>query len=354
MKVLSMLKNLMRSRLFGVESCNPIYATMLKGHPPIMVDIGAAEGLQPQWAKLIGASQFYLFEPDSRSRESLRQWADHTGQGEDFEIFGNAFSDKQGQEKLLLTNVRTGSTIMQIDESSEGYHHLSRNYFFPVVEEVVQTTTLDAFSSEHKVNFDGIKIDTQGAEFKILKGAQQVLKDALVVDFEVGVVRLYKDQAPFQAVFDLLEEQGFGLFDVRVSRSFLSKNGESDFYLKKFSKAMKYQSLSARSWEFDCVFLKNPEILLKQGNLDKLIKLISLYCVYNFYAEAWDLVERMENQKLFSTERSDQFKKQVLLLHKLNQNQNRWSFFTQRVKELKGIQRKNYWSRFVWMDYPNS
>lgn len=348
------IKNFIRTKLFGLRSCNPVYQQLLSDVRPLLFDIGAAEGLQPQWSKLLGSSDFFLFEPDPRSRKDLTQWTLSTGFEKDFKIFSDALSDKVGKEKLLLTNVRTGSTLMKIDEASEGYKHLSKSYFFPANEEEISVTNLNSFCQQHQVRPDGIKIDTQGAEFKVLQGASDILSDVLLLDFEVGLVPLYKDQASFQTIFDDLNRKGFSLFDVRVSRAFLCKDGSPEYYLKYFPQSIDFQALSARPWEFDCVFLRKPELILEEGSYSKLMKLIGFYCVYNFYAEAVALTEAALEKKILDAAKAGTIKAQIMELYEINRNQNRWSFFAQRVKEMRGIQRRQYWGRFVWMEYPNS
>jgi hypothetical protein len=54
-----------------------------------------------------------------------------------------------------------------------------------------------------------LKIDVQGAEILVLRGAVQRLKSALVVHTEVEFVPLYKDQPLFADVDAHLRSQGF-------------------------------------------------------------------------------------------------------------------------------------------------
>jgi FkbM family methyltransferase len=279
----------------------------------------------------------------------------NTGCSEKFQLVSEAFSDQVGEQTLYLTNVRTGSTLLKVDDRSEGMAHLSKNYFYPLTETKIKTTTLDQFAGDQALLPDAIKVDVQGAEFKVLKGAQaKALKNCLCLDFEVGLVRLYHDQAPFSEVFDFLESQGFSMFDVRVSRSFVGKDGDPHHYLQIEKGSFEYQGLSARSWELDCVFFKKASIVLESRNREQVIKLVSLYCAYNFYGEAMDLIERAQVSGVLATEEAKSLLVSVRGLLKINTATNRWNFLTRRVREFFNTRRDKYWARFVWMDYPSS
>jgi len=56
---------------------------------------------------------------------------------------------------------------------------------------------------------DYLKIDVQGAELEVLKGAVQVLRDILVVQAEVEFVPIYRGQPLFADVDQFLRSQGF-------------------------------------------------------------------------------------------------------------------------------------------------
>ena len=56
---------------------------------------------------------------------------------------------------------------------------------------------------------DYLKIDVQGAELDVLKGATRTLKDALVVQTEVEFVPIYQGQPLFSDIDQFLRAQGF-------------------------------------------------------------------------------------------------------------------------------------------------
>jgi hypothetical protein len=54
-----------------------------------------------------------------------------------------------------------------------------------------------------------IKIDVQGMEDKVIVGGENVFAKASILIVETSFVTLYKGQALFDAVYDLLRERGF-------------------------------------------------------------------------------------------------------------------------------------------------
>jgi FkbM family methyltransferase len=77
--------------------------------------------------------------------------------------------------------------------------------------EMVQVTTLDDVASDFIAGDDVvfIKIDVQGFESEVLKGAQHTLARAAGVHIELSFVPLYEGQSLFQDTWDLLISLGF-------------------------------------------------------------------------------------------------------------------------------------------------
>jgi FkbM family methyltransferase len=59
-----------------------------------------------------------------------------------------------------------------------------------------------------------LKIDTQGFEMAVLRGAAGLLPRVAGVQVELSVVPLYEGQAAYREVIDFLEAAGFGLWNV--------------------------------------------------------------------------------------------------------------------------------------------
>ena len=73
--------------------------------------------------------------------------------------------------------------------------------------------TVDRVAQQLNAKFDVIKLDVQGAELDVLKGATNSLAHTLAIDIEVEFCELYKDQPLFDQVFSFLRKSGFEFID---------------------------------------------------------------------------------------------------------------------------------------------
>ena len=91
---------------------------------------------------------------------------------------------------------------------------------------VVNVNTLDSFCLENLVShIDFLKIDTEGEELNVLKGASSLLKNKLisVIQFEYGGCYI-DSETTLKEVYNLLVKHGFEIF--RISPKGLIKIGK--------------------------------------------------------------------------------------------------------------------------------
>jgi hypothetical protein len=91
-----------------------------------------------------------------------------------------------------------------------------REGFTPTGTTPVQLETLDEFCGEHGFKqIDILKIDTQGYDLQVLKGATRLLAGRRVraVVLEANFVPMYERQATFSELHELLSSHGYRLVD---------------------------------------------------------------------------------------------------------------------------------------------
>ena len=136
----------------------------------IVFDVGAHIGFFSYFALQKGAKEVYAFEPNPYVFEILKKhaemWSDKI---KPFEI---ALSFQNGEVELFVyEKIGLGSTILQNRENSS----LKFNRYNESIR--VKTMTLDSFVKEYNVErVDFIKIDAEGSEREILKGAKETIK----------------------------------------------------------------------------------------------------------------------------------------------------------------------------------
>jgi len=164
------------------------------GH--VCVDVGANVGETAQWMLDAGASSVICVEPMPKWAEALKQRLTNRP----FELHQMAVADNSPDY--------AGQWFAGEDASNPGNGGLVRNSEFPVT-----LTTLDEVLKDRPVNF--VKIDVEGMELYVLRGAQEILKrDHPIVIYET---RIEFEQAAghplFSVIAELLNGLGYGLFD---------------------------------------------------------------------------------------------------------------------------------------------
>jgi FkbM family methyltransferase len=324
---------------------------ILNGQKLVMVDVGGAVNLQPHHHKLIGNTLFYIFEPDERSYNDLVNTVNRYSHPGDFQYINTALSGTDGKRTLYLSNVPTGSSILKLNPDQP---LISKNspYFFPMREIEIETFKLETVLNKHNIKyFDAIKLDVQGAEFEIIKGIDDKRLDEVnVIELEIGLHEIYLNQAQFCEVLSFMTDKGFSLFDLRTNRNHIPSSMDNFSYQEKyFGTHDQSPSVSARLSEFDAIFFRDP-LWVKNKNISKerLLRIVGLYCVYNFFGEAMQVVNSaFENGKLSASE-LESVKTSIINWNKKEQN-NTMSYDT-------ALKSNNYyvWAQYMWVPYPSN
>jgi FkbM family methyltransferase len=174
-----------------------------------VVDIGARGDADPRWRNLGGRLALIGFEPDRD--ECARLNASAAGKRTTF--LPDALYDLSQKIKLHLC--RSGGT------SSCYRPNLALLKRFPHVErfDIIKELSLDARTLDEALAgrepLDFVKIDTQGAELKIVQGGRARIGEAFGLEVEVEFSPIYEGQPLFGEVDAALREMGFVLFDLR-------------------------------------------------------------------------------------------------------------------------------------------
>ena len=82
--------------------------------------------------------------------------------------------------------------------------------------ESIEITTLDVVFDEIRGNAEAVylKIDTQGFELPVLKGAEQSLQNIDTIQLELSLIPLYEGQAVYVDICQWLDARGYQLVSV--------------------------------------------------------------------------------------------------------------------------------------------
>jgi FkbM family methyltransferase len=174
-------------------------------------DVGANKG---QYATLLRKEigfrgQIISFEPNPNLANIL---IGRTKRSKFWSFEPQALSDRSG---ALTFNVMSDSHFSSfetpVDHDDSRIAEMNR-----VVARVeVKTVKLDDIYEKLKQRFNFqrpfLKMDTQGHDLHVIRGASQSLNEIVGVQSEMSFKSLYKDVPDYQTVIGLLEEKGFSL-----------------------------------------------------------------------------------------------------------------------------------------------
>ncbi|HKU43215.1 MAG TPA: FkbM family methyltransferase [Polyangiales bacterium] len=188
------------------------YTALLRERPICIVDVGARGGLQAHWSRIREHCVFVGFEPEIAEAKRLQS------QAKPNELYLPSALDGEVRTATLHHCVKpTRSSLYPPDPEVIADLYGTAEPYRVSRTESIQVTTLDSLLvSKSLPDPDFIKLDTQGSELDILKGARTALASSLLgVESEVEFIRLYKDQPLFEDVSAFLRQQGFDLIGFR-------------------------------------------------------------------------------------------------------------------------------------------
>lgn len=177
--------------------------------PVTVVDAGCRWGLTRLWATLGPAAQVIGFEPDAA--ECARLAADLDGVPGS-RVVPLALGAATGSATLHLAREPACSSLYPAHPTALR-EHPGLALIAPVGTAEVAVTTLDDWAATEGVeHVDAMKLDTQGSELQILRGARRLLRGVRVLEVEVAFNPMYRNQPLFADVDRFLGAHGFTLW----------------------------------------------------------------------------------------------------------------------------------------------
>jgi FkbM family methyltransferase len=178
-------------------------ATQLPGLPlAVFFDVGANVGQSARkYLARFPTSTIYCFEPVG---STFRQLRENLGGHQNVRLFNLGFSESSGKAKVLLQGPSDMYRVMDPAQGSSAG-----------TTEEVDLSTIDEFCAENglqRVSY--LKIDTEGGDLAVLRGARQMLAEQRIdaVEVEAGTNPENDRHVSLEALKSFLEAQRYRLF----------------------------------------------------------------------------------------------------------------------------------------------
>lgn len=175
----------------------------------VVVDAGARYGLHPSWADLRGIAEFHLFEMDAVEASRLSQKYEKDPL---ITIYPVAL---YSSDTTLTFQVSEHQALNSVFQANDGLLR-SNDYMlreFAVTEErKTEARSLDSLFSGRDIHF--LKLDVEGAEYELLKGAHTKLSTSVLgVRSEVLFAPVYEGAPLFGDLHKIMLDEGFELLN---------------------------------------------------------------------------------------------------------------------------------------------
>lgn len=186
---------------------------LLANRPPAVIyDIGANAGTWTCLAKSIyPAARVIGIEPLKQHHRAFLECSSKW-EGE-VQLFDCALGPRSGRAMMQVMNFSDASSILKPTATGEREFSISATG-----QTEVKMCRLDDLISDHKLPApDLLKLDVQGYELEVMRGAEGALQRAKAIICEVSFESFYAGQALAVEVFAFLHERGFRIHSLGVN-----------------------------------------------------------------------------------------------------------------------------------------
>ncbi|GMU94975.1 hypothetical protein [Ignavibacterium album] len=191
---------------------------LLLEKPPVLVDIGASEKINPKWRKFSKYSVCIAFDADDRDFSIVSK------ENEEFKklykINRIVTINDSDSEKFYLTKSPYCSSLLKPDLLS-----LSNYSFFDKFEidseKVLPAIRVSEILNELNIGYvDWFKSDSQGTDLRLfLELSEKIYKSVIVAEFEPGIIDAYFNEDKMTDVMIKMNELNFWCSDIIIKGS---------------------------------------------------------------------------------------------------------------------------------------
>ena len=196
-------------------------------NPKYVIDVGAYEGWFSRICKKIyPESAIMMIEPLLEKEFILQKFCKEYPDCQ----YVVALVGAEKKEVYFLKD-ESGSRVLQTSEETSNYSKLTK---------LTLDTLYDLTEGSPFRGSGFLKLDVQGYEIEVLKGAKRILESVEVILMEISIINLIKGAPSFYEVIKYMSEQNFRIYDICT------------FWRRPVDEAL---------WQIDAIFVKNTSQL---------------------------------------------------------------------------------------------
>lgn len=274
--------------------------------PCICIDVGASYYPHFKWSLFLAspATQWIAVEPNENNLGYIRSW-NHPAK---VITVTTGLSERGGRQTLYVTHVDSGSSLLEPVIPPGMKHRITNavmDYFFPVRPVEIDTLTLsDVIAMGEAKAPVFVKLDTQGTELSILRGAAGWFAENRIVGIEMESSFLAQPvmsgSGKFWEACQYLERAGFELLAINPIQA-TSRLGKPHPSGKRFLN------------ECDAVFALRRDVV-QVLPVDYRVALFGFYVANGLFEEALTMIEADEGVKQHFAEKGAELEEWTRLL----------------------------------------
>ena len=252
--------------------------------------------MDENWAEISDFCHYFTFDPDPRSK-ILSNFAKHTN-------YNIGLWSKKDLISFNLAKYPQASSIYKFNNENLSLF-LNHECHQTVKTIKIHVNSIDNVFNGEKVDF--IKLDAEGADLEILKGAENtIVKTCLGIQIEVSFINRHINAPYFSEIDDYLRKLGFSLFSIEPEK-WIRKNNT-------FSITTNPQLI----WGNAIYLLSKEKLINVLSNLPKseaetiYLKYIISLLIYNFHDYAMEICETFNKLNILSDQICINSKKIIL------------------------------------------
>lgn len=175
----------------------------LRSDEPVIFDVGANEGQSIEWFQVVFPhAKIFSFEPGPSAFDVLKKKYSNKENVRLFDFGLGAHNEKGTLQENSYSNM---SSLLALDDLGWG----------TIIRQTpIEIKTVDQVCLENEIDMlDILKIDTQGFDFEVIKGAEKTIEQNRIglILFEVIFCNQYKGLPRFTTIMDYLIDHNFHL-----------------------------------------------------------------------------------------------------------------------------------------------